>query len=108
MYRPSPTTQRYTFTPKLNSKTPRAWERKPSTPFAPRHDSQRIWKRHEFRDTNLTSSLQRTTVETRPLKKLRLGGQEIHSHITCWEDELHETRRKYATTNDNLIGSPII
>jgi hypothetical protein len=34
-----------TFAPEISKKAPRAWERKPATPFAPRTESHKIWKR---------------------------------------------------------------
>ncbi len=41
--RPAP----YAFTPPISNKVPRPWERRPATPFAPRTESQKIWKRCE-------------------------------------------------------------
>jgi hypothetical protein len=35
----------YNFTPGVSKNVPRAWERKPATPFAPRTESHKIWKR---------------------------------------------------------------
>lgn len=40
--------ENYTFMPCISTKAPpRAWERKPTTPFAPRTESHKIWKRCE-------------------------------------------------------------
>ncbi|KAK5099601.1 hypothetical protein LTR70_002318 [Exophiala xenobiotica] len=33
------------FTPQRNKQPPRAWERRPATPFVPRDEKQKIWKR---------------------------------------------------------------
>lgn len=33
------------FTPQRNKQPPRAWERRPATPFIPRDEKQKIWKR---------------------------------------------------------------
>jgi hypothetical protein len=102
--RPSPTAKRYAFTPKHNAKIPRAWERKPSTPFAPRNESQRIWKRYQFPDVNvvgasIASTGQSKNTEIRALKKSRLEGKEATAYITSWDEELHETKRQSVAAN---------
>ena len=97
--RPSPAAKRYAFTPKHHAKIPRAWERKPSTPFAPRNESQKIWKRYQLPDVNVAGASavgigQSKDAEIRALKKSRLEGQEATAYITSWDEELHETKRQ--------------
>lgn len=38
-------TKPLSFTPEKTKQPPRAWERRPATPFVPRDDKQKIWKR---------------------------------------------------------------
>ncbi|KAL2395208.1 hypothetical protein ABEF93_002003 [Exophiala dermatitidis] len=42
---PSPTRRRITFTPQQVISLPRAWERRPATPYVKRNEAQKIWKR---------------------------------------------------------------
>ena len=108
--RPSPTAKHYAFTPKHNAKIPRAWERKPSTPFAPRNESQKIWKRYQFPDVNIagtsTASIgQSKNPEIRALKKSRLEGDEATAYITSWDEEHHETKRQSVAANISCVIS---
>lgn len=72
---------RVSFTPTRVKPQPRAWERKPSTPFAPRSDTQKIWKRVPLQ--TVTSSINaswrrgnnRGDGIMRPVKRQRIGGQ---------------------------------
>jgi hypothetical protein len=66
-----------TFTPQISKKAPRAWERKPATPFAPRTESHKIWKRCD-RDTSEWASMRETMTKGqhqswRSVKRMRIG-----------------------------------
>ena len=71
--------KRVTFTPTPVKPQPRAWERKPSTPFARRSEAQKIWKRFPLQ--NVTSSVNALWRKAntngdgimRPVKRLRTG-----------------------------------
>lgn len=107
--RPSPAAKRYAFTPKHNAKIPRAWERKPSTPFAPRNESQKIWKRYQFPDVNVAGTFaagigQSKGAEIRALKKSRLEGGEATAYITSWDEELHEAKRQSVAANIRVVS----
>ena len=67
----------YTFTPTRLKPQPRAWERKASTPYASRHDAQKIWKRVPLQGVSANVNATWRKGETkddgvmRPVKKLR-------------------------------------
>ena len=67
------------FTPKRLKPQPRAWERKPSTPFAPRGEGQKIWKRFPLQNmaTSINASWRKESSRgdgiMRPVKRLRVG-----------------------------------
>ena len=78
----NPHLKRATFTPTRVKPTPRAWQRKPATPFAPRSEAQKIWKRVPLQ--NVTSAINASWRKTntkgdgimRPVKKLRIGANQ--------------------------------
>lgn len=90
--RKSPATVRKTFqyeavsfTPKRTHQPPRAWERRPATPFVPRDDKQKIWKRVPLGelgiDSNRPAGLSRRAQEgtkdcLRIVKKLKVGHED--------------------------------
>ena len=100
----------FSFTPKRVKPQPRAWERKPSTPFAPRGEGQKIWKR--FPQQNVTSSVNALWRKDnssgdgimRPVKRLRVGAstddgykEEMDYVVAKWDPEASpekETRHK--------------
>lgn len=70
------------FTPKRIQQPPRAWERRAATPFVPRDEKQKIWKRIPLGelgvDTNRPSGLseraqEKTKDYVRVVKKLKVG-----------------------------------
>ncbi|KAH0843502.1 hypothetical protein AYO21_07223 [Fonsecaea monophora] len=73
----------YTFTPRRVKSLPRAWERRPATPFVARNDAQKIWKRVPLGaiGANIGENWRKENrrLATRPVKRLRishLGGEE--------------------------------
>lgn len=73
------------FTPKRTQQPPRAWERRPATPFVARDEKQKIWKRVPLGelgvDANRPSGLSRRVQEgtkdyVRIVKKLKVGHGE--------------------------------
>ena len=98
---------KYAFTPKPSSKhIPRAWERKPSTPFAPRTEFHKIWKRCEPPVVNAQVDKAEgkeggDKSRLRPVKKLRVGQREtIQSATTKVEKPTYVRRRKKVSTAD--------
>ncbi|KAK5452321.1 hypothetical protein LTS15_007387 [Exophiala xenobiotica] len=80
-------TKRYTFTPQRVKSLPRAWERRPATPYVPRNDAQKIWKRMPLGEvmTNFGEQWQQkvagagganTNTNGRSVKRLRVGGRQ--------------------------------
>ena len=71
-----PPKRQYDFSVQIPARRPRAWERVPSTSFAPRHRGRKVWKRYELRTKQGTTRSDEgngeggTTVE-RPVKRLR-------------------------------------
>lgn len=70
------------FTPERTKQPPRAWERRPATPFVPRDDKQKIWKRVPLgeigiepnRPANISRREQEATKDyVRVVKKLKVG-----------------------------------
>lgn len=54
---PNTHTPRFHLTPVAGTKhLPRAWERKPATPFVPRTESHKIWKRYALRSNKTSDS----------------------------------------------------
>ena len=74
----------YDFSIQVPIRRPRAWERVPQTPFAPRHRGRKVWKRYELRskkqDGNRDKFIEDGDAEVaeiaeRPLKRLRNAPQ---------------------------------
>lgn len=99
----------YTFTPTRLKPQPRAWERKASTPYASRHDAQKIWKRVPLQgvSANVNATWRKGERKDdgvmRPVKKLRtttvagLDNKETQGFVTSkWEkrDEMEGTPRR--------------
>jgi hypothetical protein len=94
----------FAFTPKRSGKLPRAWERKPSTPFAPRTETQKIWKRVPLQDKPTNGSVEiqaggEANADTRGVKRLRLAaliagnGKENYAS-TQWDKQADDAKRK--------------
>lgn len=74
---PRSSPKRYTFTPQRTRPVPRAWERRPATPFLPRTGAQRIWKRVPLEviapGAKESWNKGNPTLYTRPVKRLRVS-----------------------------------
>ncbi|PGH00477.1 hypothetical protein AJ80_09168 [Polytolypa hystricis UAMH7299] len=115
----SEASERFRFTPIASikkKKAPRLWDRKPTTPFAPRSKSHKVWKRflasttsreggiiggtddHEAYGTEINASAGK--VGLRGVKRLRIGGGGGRSFLeTKWEVESVARRRKYVRSD---------
>jgi hypothetical protein len=102
---PQLTLGRVTFTPKRTRSLPRAWERKPATPFAPRIEGQKIWKRAPLQSMDTNSQQQwhknnsQKSINMRPVKRLRVGEVEVDEdkenvlYINVkWEEDSHSVK----------------
>lgn len=69
--------RQYTFTPQRVKSLPRAWERRPATPYVPRNEAQKIWKRVPLGvvSSNVGDKWRKETqnLNTRPVKRLRVS-----------------------------------
>ena len=106
----------FAFTPKRPSKVLRAWERKPATPFAPRTETQKIWKRVPLQDktTNGTVEIRangKHDGDARGVKRTRLAGlttddgKENYAN-TQWDKQADDARRKLPKEQTNVLRSP--
>ncbi|KIW96279.1 uncharacterized protein Z519_03348 [Cladophialophora bantiana CBS 173.52] len=88
----------YTFTPQRVKSLPRAWERRPATPFVARNDAQKIWKRVPLGviGSNIGENWRKETkrLNTRPVKRLRvahLGGDGDKENVgyiaSRWDED---------------------
>ncbi|KIY00342.1 uncharacterized protein Z520_04027 [Fonsecaea multimorphosa CBS 102226] len=88
----------YTFTPQHVKSLPRAWERRPATPFLARNDAQKIWKRVPLGvvGTNIGENWRKEArrLNTRPVKRLRIahiGGEEEKENVAYvgsrWDED---------------------
>lgn len=71
------------FTPDIPKKAPRAWERKPATPFAPRSESHKIWKRCKQRLDRTCATREREfwrTVKRMRTEETRRGDEDEHGY----------------------------
>jgi hypothetical protein len=105
----------FAFTPKRPGKLPRAWERKPATPFAPRTETQKIWKRVPLQDkhTNGTVEILATVndgADARGTKRVRLtsptagSGKENYAN-TQWDKQSEDARRKVPMEQEYALRS---
>lgn len=94
------------FTPVANGKkNPRAWERKPATPFNPRFKDHKVWKRYELRSKNPDDEPIIRAAERKPsqraVKRLRkddgLLGRASHKPYVDvkWDEASESGRRKW-------------
>src|SRR5271170_7809990 len=105
---PSPSPKRYTFTPRRVAKLPRAWERAPATPFAPRTEGQKIWKRVPLGEIQANSTIgqgthNREEEELKVLKRLRADRNEENATYlgTKWDDTRDMVKRKVSHGADD-------
>jgi hypothetical protein len=97
------------FTPDIPKKAPRAWERKPATPFAPRSESHKIWKRCKQNLDRKCATREREfwrTVKRMRTEETRRGDEDEHGYgaaafIGTMYDDVRdmesERRRKLVT-----------
>jgi hypothetical protein len=106
----------FAFTPKRPSKVLRAWERKPATPFAPRTETQKIWKRVPLQDKPTNGTVEIRTNgkhdgDARGVKRTRLAGpttgngKENYAN-TQWDKQADDARRKLPKEQTNVLRSP--
>ncbi|KIX02103.1 uncharacterized protein Z518_08042 [Rhinocladiella mackenziei CBS 650.93] len=97
-YEPQSSPRCYTFTPQRAKSVPRAWERRPATPYIQRNETQKIWKRVPLGalTTNTSEARRRgeQPVNFRTVKRLRVGpldGVEDKENIdyiaSKWEED---------------------
>lgn len=110
--------RRYAFTPQRVKAVPRAWERRPATPYVPRNEAQKIWKRMPLGSVpaNSAASLRRERQNTRPVKRLRVCGEDqeddkenIEYIGMKWEEEnelMGSPKRKALGANDAFVRHP--
>ncbi|KAI1611424.1 hypothetical protein EDD37DRAFT_632258 [Exophiala viscosa] len=112
------TLKRYTFTPQRVKSLPRAWERRPATPYVPRNDAQKIWKRVPLGEVTIhhddTWRKGNTTLNARPVKRLRVSqfdedeDKENSNYVPSkWEDATSAVSPKrkvsgFTVVNDGL------
>ncbi|KAL2431620.1 hypothetical protein ABEF95_012351 [Exophiala dermatitidis] len=84
---PSPTRRRITFTPQQVISLPRAWERRPATPYVRRNEAQKIWKRVPLGvievgvgDGGHTWRKENEVVVQRSVKRLRVSSVTVTDH----------------------------
>ena len=105
----------FTFTPKRPTKLPRAWERKPATPFAPRTETQKIWKRVPLQDKTNNGAVEirafgKEEADARGVKRVRLtvpddvDGRENYAD-TQWDKQSNDAKRKVPKDGKNVLQS---
>ncbi|KAK5053133.1 hypothetical protein LTR84_002107 [Exophiala bonariae] len=101
---------RFTFTPKRTKTVPRAWERRPATPYIARNEAQKIWKRVPLSSITLNSNGSWNKAErapaTRHVKKLKIAEgdseqdkENINYVPSKWDDDRRDSsspKRKIA------------
>lgn len=103
----------FAFTPKCSAKIPRAWERQPATPFAPRTETQKIWKRVPLQDKSTNSAVEirapgEDDADTRGVKRVRLvapivgNGKENYAS-TQWDKQSDDAKRKIPKEQKNML-----
>jgi hypothetical protein len=105
----------FAFTPRCPAKVPRAWERKPSTPFAPRTETQKIWKRVPLQDKNGNGATEirangNEQADIRGVKRARLtisdsdNGKENYAN-TQWDKQYDDAKRKLPKVHKTALQS---
>lgn len=101
-------TKGVSFTPQRTKQPPRAWERRPATPFVPRDDKQKIWKRVPLGeigvDGNRPIGISRREQEgnkdyARVVKKLKVG----HDNTNGGEDKENHTVGVKLVNEENMV-----
>ncbi|KAK7892883.1 hypothetical protein LTR67_007120 [Exophiala xenobiotica] len=105
-------TKRYTFTPQRVKSLPRAWERRPATPYVPRNDAQKIWKRMPLGEvmTNFGDHWQQkggakgANTNGRSVKRLRVGSRQDQDEEEDKENIIEYVPSKW--DDAAAVGSP--
>ncbi|KAK5214182.1 hypothetical protein LTR41_000374 [Exophiala xenobiotica] len=105
-------TKRYTFTPQRVKSLPRAWERRPATPYVPRNDAQKIWKRMPLGEvmTNFGEHWQQkggakgANTNGRSVKRLRVGSRQDQDEEEDKENIIEYVPSKW--DDAAAVGSP--
>lgn len=105
----------FAFTPKRPGKLPRAWERKPATPFAPRTETQKIWKRVPLQDKPTNGAVEihasgKDDADARGVKRVRLtapvaGNSKENYASTQWDKQSDDAKRKVPKKLKNELQS---
>lgn len=93
---------RFTFTPQRTKTVPRAWERRPATPYIARNEAQKIWKRVPLSSITVNSKNSWNKSDrapaTRPVKKLKIAESDseqdkenINYIASKWDDDRRDT-----------------
>ncbi|KAL9115099.1 MAG: hypothetical protein Q9227_000893 [Pyrenula ochraceoflavens] len=96
---------RYAFSPKpTNGKVPKAWERRPATPFRPRgNGKQKIWKRVDLDENDIDNALylrkeKQDAASKKMVKKMKIGDHELPGVAdavgTSWDEDVEECEHK--------------
>lgn len=107
----SPSPRKFTFTPQPTKTFPRAWERRPATPYLARNDAQKIWKRVPLGSITSNTSNSWNKADrgplTRPVKKLRtlqLDEDEDKENIDYIASKWDEDRKDSISPKRKVTG----
>lgn len=102
---------RFTFTPQRTKTVPRAWERRPATPYQARNEAQKIWKRVPLSSITANASDSWNKADraraSRPVKKLRIaedGLGEDKENINYIASKWDEDRRDSSSPKRKIAG----
>lgn len=101
---------KFTFTPQRTKTVPRAWERRPATPYLARNEAQKIWKRVPLSSITANAGDSWNKADraraSRPVKKLRIAEdvlgedkENINYIASKWDEDrrdAHSPKRKIA------------
>lgn len=103
--------KRFTFTPQRTKTLPRAWERRPATPYLARNEAQKIWKRVPLGSitSNFSESWNKINGApvTRPVKKLRvtqIDQEEDKENIDYIASKWDEDRKDTSSPKRKVTG----
>ncbi|KEF57268.1 uncharacterized protein A1O9_05185 [Exophiala aquamarina CBS 119918] len=103
--------RKFTFTPQRTKTHPRAWERRPATPYLARNEAQKIWKRVPLgsitsNPSNSWNKADRGPI-TRPVKRLKitqLDEDEDKENIDFVASKWDEDRKDTASPKRKVTG----
>jgi hypothetical protein len=103
--------KKFTFTPQRIKTLPRAWERRPATPYLARNEAQKIWKRVPLGSitSNYRDSWNKTNCGPimRPVKKLRvtqIDREEDKENIDYIASKWDEDRKDSSSPKRKVTG----